>query len=271
MKLKYKKIILLTTMSTMGIGLLTLSISQENPRAEESLNQGITQESDVMDTDASDLTDSAFALKEPDVTLEPSVTLTPTPTPSPTPTPTPVPLPIYDFEEETPPEIVAFFKDYYVAKSSRDIDKLKAMSSDPSLAMTEDELKKGVADLHIEDYRNIKCYAKKGYEEGSYIVYIYHEIKFTSILTTAPGLARDYLVTDSEGNLKSFCGEMDPVLREYYDERLEDDDVQDLIKYTEEKKKEAKKKDEALATYWEYLDNVANQNQDSEDAGSDEE
>ena len=35
MKLKYKKVILLTTLCTMGIGLLTLSISQSKPRAQD--------------------------------------------------------------------------------------------------------------------------------------------------------------------------------------------------------------------------------------------
>jgi len=49
MKLKYKKIIILTTMSTMGIGLLTLSISQDKPKTELSMNT-TKQEAGLLDS-----------------------------------------------------------------------------------------------------------------------------------------------------------------------------------------------------------------------------
>lgn len=253
MKLKYKKIILLTTMSTMGIGLLTLSISQDNPKAEESLSPQAKQESTLL---ASAETFNVNTLSDEDATTITSLAAEPTATPTPMPTPTP--LPVYELEKEGYPEIEAFYKDYYAAKSNLDAEKIKSMSSDPSKAMTLENLQQEVLDLHIEDYRNIKCYVKKGYEEGSYIVYVYTEVKFSGIITPAPGLSRDYLVTDREGNLKTFTGEMDPVLQEYYDARMEDEDFLELIEYTEKKKEEAIKMDEALATYWDYLDSVSN-------------
>lgn len=249
MKLKYKKAILLTTMSTMGIGILTLSISQDHPKAKESINNNVEQESGEGDS-----APDAAAYAAVDISGEPTIMPTLTLTPSPMPSPTPTPKPVYDFEEETPEEIVAFIKDYYVAKSSCDADKIKSMSSDPSRAVTLEQLKKEVMDLHIEDYRNIKCYAKKSYEEGSYIIYTYYEIKFAGITTPASALTRDYLVTDGDGNLKTFTGDMDPELKEYYDERLEDDDVQKLRAYTEKKKEEEIARDEVLADYWNFLD-----------------
>jgi uncharacterized protein affecting Mg2+/Co2+ transport len=141
------------------------------------------------------------------------------------------------------------------------------MSSDPSKAITLDNLKKEVVDLHIEDYRNIKCYAKKSYEEGSYIVYTYYEIKFAGITTPASALTRDYLITDSDGKLKSFTGEMDPQLKEYYDTRLEDEDVKKLRQYTEDKKAEEKKRDEVLADYWNFLDSANKQSNTAEGDG----
>jgi len=263
MKLKYKKIIMLTTISTMGIGLLTLSISQDSSKAKESLNPS-KQESTLLRTE--DVSESN-ELEVSDIALE----LTEAPTPSLTPiaTPTPTPFPVYDFEEAGYPEIEAFVKDYYVAKSICDIEKIKAMSSDPSKVMTLEELQKETE--YVEDYRNIKCYVKKGIEEGSYIVFIYSEIKFNGIVTLAPGLSRDYLITDSEGNLKSFWGEMDPELRAYYDERLEDADVKELRAYTEEKALEAKKADESLKTLWEYLDSVITSQGDQADQAVSEE
>jgi len=261
MKLKYKKIIMLTTISTMGIGLLTLSISQDSTKAKESLNPS-NQESTLMTTE--DVSENN-ELDGSDIALE----LTQAPTPSLTPIATPTPFPVYDFEEAEYPEIEAFVKDYYVAKSVCDIEKIKEMSSDPAKVMTLEELQKETE--YVEDYRNIKCYVKKGIEEGSYIVFIYSEIKFNGIVTLAPGLSRDYLITDSEGNLKSFWGEMDPVLRAYYDERLDDEDVKELRAYTEEKALEAKKADESLKTLWEYLDSVITSQGDQADQAVTEE
>lgn len=250
MKLKYKKIILLTTISTMGIGLLTLSISQDSTKAKESLGPSVKQESSTLL--AAGEVSNLNELETADITVDP--TSAPELSVTPIPSPTPTPIPVYPIEKDGYPEIEAFFKDYYVAKSNRDIEKIKAMSSDPTKVMTLEELQKETE--YVEDYRNIKCYVKKSIEEGSYIVYIYNEIKLNGIITPAPGLAMDYLVTDSEGNLKSFSGEMDPELRQYYDARLEDEDVKELRKYTEDKATEAKKSDESLKTFWEYLDSV---------------
>jgi hypothetical protein len=48
MKLKYKKMILLTTMSTMGIGLLTLSVSKGSSKADETKRAGSANEVNTM-------------------------------------------------------------------------------------------------------------------------------------------------------------------------------------------------------------------------------
>ena len=45
---------------------------------------------------------------------------------------------------------------------------------------------------YIEEYKNIDTYSKK-VRRGSYIVYAYHEIKFSSINTLAPGLSSSML------------------------------------------------------------------------------
>jgi hypothetical protein len=261
MKLKYKKIILLTTMSTMGIGLLTLSISQDNTKAEESLSSEISQESVLPDSEASD----ANTLAAADITAIP--TAAPTLTPIPTLTPTTAPLPVYNFDDSAHPKIEALMKDYYVAKNSCDVEKIKTLLSNPDKVKSLEQLQKETE--FIEDYRNIKCYVKKGYEEGSYIVYVYKEVKLTGVVTMAPGLDSFYLVTDSDGNVKIYSDEMDPQLKQYYDERLEDKDVKGLIEDTDSKAKKAKAKDEALQTFWNYLDNVAEKNQQDSQAQGD--
>lgn len=261
MKLKYKKIILLTTMSTMGIGILTLSVSQDNTKAKESLNTTTTMDAgllaeskstDVVATEAVKAVDSALAV--------PSVTVTPTPIPTPT------PFPVYDIEKTgTYPKIDALFESYYKAKNSRDVDALKSILSDPSKVDTEEQLQSKTE--YIEEYRNIKTYTKKGIEDGTYIVYVYHEIKFTSINTPAPGLAKFYVITDENKDLKIFSGEMDEELQAYYNARNEDEDVIALKEMTNEKSEKAKKKDEDLQNFWENIDKMANGDKTSDAQG----
>ncbi len=252
MKLKYKKMILLTTMSTMGIGLLTLSINQDQTEAKGNTRSEASMEASARVNDE----DNVSMLTAPtDEAVEAAITsvLEAAPTQAPTPIPTPTPIPVYALEENS--EIDDLFEDYYAAKSSSDVDKLKSLYSDSAKVESMEQLQSKV--LHIEQYDNIKSYSKKGLEEGSYITYVYHEIKFNSINTLAPGLAKFYLIADDQGKLKIFSSEMTPEMKEYFDARNMDEDVQNLINMTNQKSEEAKVKDEDLKIFWESLDNLA--------------
>ena len=252
MKLKYKKIILLTTMSTMGIGLLTLSISRDYPKAEESLKTaGVKQESSELADSDENAMSSLMMFNEEAVDIE----ALPTPTPEPTPTPTPV----YTIEEDSSyPEINQLFNNYYTAKQSCDVEKLESILSDPSRVETIEQLQSKTE--YIDNYKNIKAYIKKCFTEGNFIVYVYYEIKFTSVTTPAPALTKFYVITDKDGNLKIFSGEMDEELKKYYDARNNDEDVQQLIQMTDDLGEAAKSKDEDLQKFWEDIDNIANNN-----------
>lgn len=257
MKLKYKKVILLTTMSTMGIGLLTLSISQDRPEAKENPDAGLTREASAMaDADDADDASGGITLNEDGEALMAANFSIPTVSPTPSPSPTPTPIPVYDLEEI--PEIDAFMGKYYEAKAAIDIEKLRSMHSDPSQVMSLEELQSKM--MYIEEYLNIKTYSKKGPEEGSYIVYAYHEIKFSNISTLAPGVGKLYLITDEEGNFKIFSGNMSPEVKAYFDARNEDEDVIRLLEETDAKGEAAKAKDEDLQIYWEGIDKLATKN-----------
>jgi hypothetical protein len=107
---------------------------------------------------------------------------------------------------------------------------------------------------YIEKYQKIKCYVKKGYIEGTYIVYVYNEVKFYNIDTPAPAADQFYVVTDTDGNLKIFSGEFEKETEEYYYARKSDTDVKALIDETNAKAKKAKKKDKDLKIFWDKLD-----------------
>ncbi|MHB8130847.1 MAG: hypothetical protein ACYDEX_17785 [Mobilitalea sp.] len=261
MKLKYKKIILLTTMSTMGIGLLTLSVSQDRTKAEESLSKGVSVEAGLLADNSASTQKSMVS----EVIAEP--TALPTLTMAPTPIPTPTAPPVYNIEEEVNPQISSLFEIYYAAKNKSDVAKLKKILSDSSKVESQDDLQKKTE--YIEEYLNIKAYAKKGIEDGTYIVYVYHEIKFTSINTPAPGLAKFYVITGEDNKLKIFSGEMDEKTKAYFDERNNDEDVVKLIKMTNKKSKEATDKDEDLQNFWKSIDELANNNQEDTKAEGD--
>lgn len=247
MKLKYKKIILLTSLSTMGIGLLTLSLSQTKPKIEDDTSNSLVanaQESFIED----DVSTMSLSLVENEETV--------TPSPTPTPIPSPTPIPVYPLEEIEGMD--TFFENYYVAKAACDVDKLKTLYVDPSKVETREQLQNMVQ--YIEEYKNIKTYTKKSIEEGTYIVYAYHEIKFSSINTLAPGLSKFYVVTDSQGNYK-IASDMSPLVEEYFAARNDDEDVQELIQSTNAKSEEAKAKDEDLMIFWNGLDELAKQNE----------
>lgn len=265
MKLRYKKIILLTSLSTMGIGLLTLSISQTGSKSE--VNNSVQVESGNFE---SDNVEDNIGYTDNDIQNENNAAVralaaasgseemaaSPSATPTPSPSPTPTPLPVYSLEEVKGMD--EFIEEFYVAKTACDVDKLKTLYDDPSKVETREQLQSMVQ--YIEEYRNIKTYSKKSIEEGAYIVYAYHEIKFSSINTLAPGLSKFYVKTDENGNFK-IVSELSPEIEEYFNARNEDKDVLELIEMTNKKSEEAKAKDEDLMLFWNALDELAQKNE----------
>jgi len=245
MKLKYKKMILLTAMSTMGIGILTLSVSNDKTNAKESMNNQMVAQGEALVEENSEETAFASALSAP---AEAKSMLAPIQE-EPTQAPTPTPLPVYPMEQGTSyPEIERLINEFYTAKVKRDIDALNALLTDPSNGYTKDDLNSKME--YISDYLNIKTFVKRSFREGTYIVYVYHEIKFTSIDTPAPGLAVFYVVTDADGKPKVFSGKMDNETYDYYQERANDEDVIALIEMTNKNSEKAIEKDEYLSYFW---------------------
>jgi hypothetical protein len=265
MRLKYKKIILLTTMSMMGIGLLTISLDQHSTMAK----QGECDASVIGSQLADNVNDKVGILFNDSKKDTNEVLATATPTPTSTPTPSPIPSPLHKITEKKNAEMVQLFKDYYTAKAARGIKKLKSLLSDPAKVESKAALKDKTE--FIVDYDNVRVYAKNGLKEGTYIVYVYTEIKIFNIKTSAPSLAKFLVVTGDDGKLKIFSGEMNEEVSEYYDNRQNDKDVKYLIEVTNTKSKKAKAKDKNLKEFWDNIDALAKSAQTvkSEDADKD--
>lgn len=183
-----------------------------------------------------------------------STQVEPTKVPTEAATPTPTPLPLYALEQEGYPEIEKFFLDYYVAKNCCDYDQIKTLVTDPdnisSLEYMEVEAK------FLDDIRDITCYVMKSYEDGNYIVYVTYETKYVNLQNTYPMLDKFYLITDDKGELKIETSIMDEKLKTYYDDRDQDEKVQELYESIDYKQKEVLNRDSDLRIYLDALYNI---------------
>lgn len=236
---KFKKVFLFALVGAMGVVML--------------VTPGLTGElsNNAPDIDGVYVEEDPMEAMQYSLSYDSEVTATPAPTLSPTPSPTPKPKPVYDLVENDDPEIDALIRDYYAARINHDIDMLKSLSSDPANVISLSRLAEITE--YDEDYRNIKVYTKDGVDKGTYIVYVYYDTKITGIITLAPNLSKFYIITDEEGQLKIFDGEMEADFKEYYDERNNDPDVEKLIDEIYVKMKEAMNSDQDLAEFWSSL------------------
>jgi hypothetical protein len=252
MKFKYKRAILLTMMSTIGMGLLIISLSNNKSNAEENNSNSAGQSAMSVKAGANKHNDSQDS-SDNAVTTE---VVTAVPTAAPTPSPIPTPLPVYHIEENGNPKITELITNYYTAMNNCDADALQNLASDPSAVYTPEALEQITE--YCDGYLNIKAYVKKGYIDGTYIVYAYYENKIINIKTPAPSLSKFYVITDPNGDLKIFFGTiMDEENKAYYDARNTDEDVMDLITMTNEKYDEAKASDNDLKNFCDSLGQLA--------------
>lgn len=141
------------------------------------------------------------------------------------------------------PDVLNLVTKYYNARAAKDFETLKGMCEtfDDSIQAEIEQ-----TDAAIESYDNIITYSKNGPEEGTYIVYVYFDIKLTGIDTLAPTLRELYAVTDVEGNL--MVGDKTEV-ESYLLERQADGDVQALVTDVDQKLQSAMAQDENLKNF----------------------
>ena len=141
------------------------------------------------------------------------------------------------------PDVLNLVTKYYNARAAKDFETLKGMCEtfDASIQAEIEQ-----TDAAIESYNNIITYSKNGPEEGTYIVYVYFDIKLTGIDTLAPTLRELYAVTDVEGNL--MVGDKTEV-ESYLLERQADGDVQALVTDVDQKLQSAMAQDENLQNF----------------------
>lgn len=106
---------------------------------------------------------------------------------------------------------------------------------------------------YIDEFDGIKVYTKPGPMSGSYIAFVYYEIKFTNINTQAPGLTTLYVCPKEDGSLYICDGNMTDQDTEYIKAIVAQADMADLFAMVETKYAEAVDADADLNAFMSSL------------------
>ncbi|ROR30661.1 hypothetical protein EDD66_102316 [Mobilisporobacter senegalensis] len=229
MKLKYKKIILLVTMSSMGIGLITLSLS--NPKGKEPNNvkqQTILSE---QQEDKEEEQAETGIIKITDGLTDDGTLL-----------------------ENAYPDINELIKKYLEARVACDMDTIKNLVSSTSTISLETLQKESE---YIESYNNISCYTIKAPDNESFVVYVYEELKIVGIDTLAPGMIRLYVRVNPDGKPVIYFGQVEDETIDFIEATGNDIKVIQLIESVNKKLEEAMTSDKNLKAFIEGLENTA--------------
>lgn len=135
-------------------------------------------------------------------------------------------VPEVPLEQDAVPEINELFQIYYSAMVEGDTDTMNRLVE--RLDATE-ILKAQETSKYIESYPVLEIYTKNGPKEGTYIAYVYTEVKFYDYEKPIPGMSTYYICTDENGEFfLNEDGEEDESVITYIREVSLQDDVIDL-------------------------------------------
>ncbi|MCD8336913.1 MAG: SH3 domain-containing protein [Lachnospiraceae bacterium] len=158
---------------------------------------------------------------------------------------------------------------YWMAIGDQDYDTLETLCG-----KTFDESARATVaamDTAVESYNDIMTYSKSGLTDGSYVVYVYMELKLTGIETEAPTLREMYMQPDSDGTLLVVqTSDYTSEITAYVQERQKDSDVQALIADVSETLTTRCEEDEDLAQYIESRSTTSDSDDDSDDDSPDD-
>ncbi|WP_310604599.1 hypothetical protein [Anaerosporobacter sp.] len=227
MKLRYKKMILIISMSAMGIGMVTLSLSKPKEKAEKgdvAVTRTIDDNTDAETTDVEKDTEEGTTAKI-ELVGEPNDG---------------------ELRMDIYPAINDLIKKYMTAKAACDYETIRTLVGDTSV-IDEDDLR--AKSEYIEEYRNLACYTLNGPTKDSFVVYVYEDLKILNIETLAPGMTRLYIKLDESGNPYIYLGAVDDETQKFIQETSNNQAVIDIITAVNTKLEEVSTRDEELKKF----------------------
>ena len=135
-------------------------------------------------------------------------------------------VPEIPLEQDAVPKINELFNTYYTAMVEGDTETMDKLVN--RLDATE-ILKAEETSKYIESYPVLEVYTKIGPKEGTYIAYVYAEVKFYDYDKPIPGMRTYYVCTDDNGDFYlNEDGDEDENVLNYIRELTLQDDVIDL-------------------------------------------
>ncbi|MBQ3601011.1 MAG: hypothetical protein II992_07415 [Lachnospiraceae bacterium] len=228
MKFKYKKIIIIITMFTMCIGMVTLSLMPPTNENKGPKKVEATENPYVF----TELNDEASLIEDAGIEEEASE---------------------FEANQEEISQLVA---SYLSSTLTCDLQQLEKIVTDvESIDIEELQAKQRL----IAEYKNVESYTIDGLEKGSYLVYVYCELKFTGIETAAPGLNRLYIITDENNQLKIDLSPMSQEMYDFISKADESQEVKKIIDTVNRKLEEAINQDTELREFYSNLNGGSDQ------------
>ena len=241
MRFRYKKIAVTVSLIVMGIGMITwttrLATMDESTKVEKDSEEneekpGEEGDSETKLPDIDGTTSSAVGGNENEEGAVETITKE------------------NGLEKNAYPEINELITAYLNAKLAGDEKKLADLVDDVSYLDMNDVKRRTE---RIEEYQTIDCYTLAGPEEGSFMVYVYSEVKVKEIDTLVSGLDGFYIRTNDAGKMMITMGEVSEEVEAQLTADREREDVAKLIQDVNRKFAEEVKNDGQLAEYYEEL------------------
>lgn len=255
MKIKYTKWMVALTMTAMGVGMAAFSFNSPKvdlPAATEQETQALA-DAKSLDDEFGEAQRSAFSILPQlgDASNVPAAANIEPETEPETVKVDPLTLPLEKDEHE---DIDTLVTDYLNAKLACSLEEFEPIVTDTQYIEL-DKLQRKTE--YIEEYQNVESYAKPAEGDIDYIVYVYQELKITSIDTPAPALDEIYVKYDENGEPKVVLGQVSSETESYIKDARNTDEVQQLIDEVGDKLDTALDEDEALAEFCTKLNSPA--------------
>lgn len=241
MDVRHKKTILLTALSLLGIGMLTISMNKKN--ALDTANIYKDNSATPIPTKIADFTEDPLTEERNDISKEEDDEKEDIQTSN---------TPLLKSKSK---QINTLFQEYYLAKASKDVNKIKSLITDEEYTPTVAELE--LNNGYVEEYQNLVCYLITNNDTKGSVAFVYYETKYISIDTAIPSLDKFYIIPVEKDQYKIYSSEMDEETKSFYQSINNQRDVVELIQKVNEKAIEAVEKDENLKIYLEELRNIS--------------
>ncbi len=161
-------------------------------------------------------------------------------------------------EGEIQSTISLLVTNYYDAKQRVDMDEIAECVNDPAKV----DNKRLVAEAeYVEAYKNIDCTIKEGPKDGTYIVYVYYEIKIYDIDELVPALNSIYVVADKDKNFKIYFGTVDSEVQQAIDKLNESPEIEKLTDSVQKSFESIVSSNEEVRDFYEMLESNTDSNE----------